>query len=165
MEMQGCSETPMSDSYPTIQDALSDVQKDFMGCVEMHLDPPEHEDPSYRVEARYRCEDDPEVVLPGHEIVFAFSVDEHDDAISERRHAIEFRSGDAHKPSGWVRHTMKRIEGGRGRYFWTESRFEVAGPGVPDGQARQEDVEVEVRSFIDKIRTLDRERKLLELTA
>ena len=31
----------MSDSYPTIQDILSDTQKEFMGCVEMHLDPPE----------------------------------------------------------------------------------------------------------------------------
>ncbi len=155
----------MSDSYPTIQDALSEVQKEFMGCVEMHLDPPEHDDPSYRVEARYRAEEDPDVDLPGREILFAVSVDERDDDISERSHTIEFSGDDADLPSGWVRHVMKRIEGGNGRFFWTESKFEVAGPGVPVGQLREEDVEVEVRWFIDKIRVLDRHRKLLELPA
>ena len=156
---------PMSNSYPTIQDTLSDVEKDFMGCVEMHLDPPEHEDPSYHVEARYRCEDDPEVELPGREILFTVSVDEHDNDVSERRHTIEFRSSDARRPAGWVRHETKRVEAGRGRFYWTESRFEVAAPGVPEGQAHLEDVEVEVLSFLDKIRALDRHRKLLELTS
>jgi hypothetical protein len=153
----------MSDSYPTIQDALSEVQKEFMGCVEMHLDPPEREDPTYRVVARYWCEDDPEIDLPGPEILFTLSVDERDADISERRHTIEFGGGDSDEPYGWVRHVMKRVEAGRGHFFWTESRFEVAGPGVPDGRARHEDVEVEVRSFIDKIRVLDRHGKMVEL--
>ena len=142
----------MSDSYPTIQDSLSDVQKEFMGCVETHLDPPEHDDPSYRVQARYLY-DDPAHGLPGSEIVFTVSVDEHDDDISERRHMVEFRSaGHDQPPAAWVRHVMKRVEGANGRFFWTESRFEVAGPGVPKGETHLEDVEREVLTVIDAIR-------------
>lgn len=151
----------MSDSYPTIQDSLSEIQKEFMACVEMHLDPPEHEDPSYRVEATYRLEEDAEVDAPGTRVRFAVSVDEHDDDISERRHLIEFTNVDERKAKGRVRHVMKRIEGANGRLFWTESRFEVAGPGVPEGQAHAEDVEREVRGFLDQIRKLDRHRKLV----
>src|SRR5215216_5729758 len=60
----------MSDSYPIIQDALSDMQKEFMGCVETHLDPPEGNEPSYRVEALYRVDD-----APGDGVRFAFMVD------------------------------------------------------------------------------------------
>jgi hypothetical protein len=153
----------MSDSYPTIQDVLSDVQKEFMGCVEMHLDPPEHGDPSYHVEARYRADDADG--LPGKEIVFAVSVDEHDAEISERRHTIEFVDDDRGGPAGWVRHVMKRVEAGGSVFFWTESRFEVSGPGVPEGQARAEKVEAEVSAFIDKIRALDRQRRLVEVGA
>jgi hypothetical protein len=52
-----------------------------------------------------------------------------------------------------------------GHVYWTESRFEVAGPGVAEGQARQEDVEVEARGFVDKLRVLDRHRTLTELPA
>jgi hypothetical protein len=164
MEARESPEVPyMSDSYPTIQDSLSEIQKEFMGCVEMHLDPPEHDDPSYRVEARYRADEDVDVELPASELVFAVSVDEHDEDISERRHTIEFVSGDEDRPRGWVRHVMKRVEGGNGRFFWTESRFEVAGPGIPERVAREEEVEVEVRDFVEKIRALDRHRKLVEV--
>jgi hypothetical protein len=151
----------LSDSYPTIQDVLSDVQKEFMGCVEMHLDPPEHDDPSYRVEARYRVDGAGD--LPSSEIVFTVAVDEDDSEISERRHAIEFFDDERGGVTGWVRHVMKRVEAGGSVFFWTESRFEVGGPGVPEGQARAEKVEAEVSAFIDKIRALDRQRKLVEV--
>lgn len=153
----------MSDSYPTIQDSLSDVQKEFMGCVEMHLDPPEHDDPSYVAQAVFRYEPaEPE--LSGECIRFTVSVAEGDPDISERRHAIEFTGPDGTVRS-WVRHRMKRIEAAHGRYFWTESSFEVRAPGLPDGRARGEEVEREVRLFLDKVRTLDRERRLTEVAA
>lgn len=152
----------MSDSYPTIQDELSEVQKEFMGCVEMHLDPPEHEDPSYAVHALYHLEEDAAQQLPGEAVRFTLSVDENHEEISERRHEIEFMSAGGKKPRGWVRHVMRRVEAGNGHFFWTESRFEVAAPGLPDRQARAEEVEGEVRMFIDKIRLLDRQRKLVE---
>lgn len=153
----------MSDSYPTIQDALSDVQKEFMGCVEMHLDPPDHDDPTYTVEAVYRLEDDPDVGLPAHEIRFRVAVDETDPEISRRSHAIEFIDSPEEEPAGWVRHVMRRVEAGSGRWFWTESRFEVSAPGIPRGRAFEADVEREVLAFVDKIRLLDRHRHLIEL--
>ena len=42
----------------------------------------------------------------------------------------EFLDGEAGRSHGWVRHRMKRVEAMSGRYFWTESLFEVAAPGV-----------------------------------
>ena len=154
----------MSDSYPTIQDSLSDVQKDFMGCVEMHLDPPAHDHPIYAVEATYRLADPGGAELPGESIRFALMVDEDDEEdLTERRHVIEFIDAAGGRPRGWIRHRMKRVEGQSARFFWTESRFEVGAPGLPEGQARQADVEREVQSLVDKIRSLDRARKLVEI--
>jgi len=153
----------MSDSYPTIQDELSEVQKEFMGCVEMHLDPPEHENPTYAVHALYRFADDEREQLPGDCVRFTLSIQEDESQISERHHVIEFISAKTKKPRGWVRHRMKRVEAGSGHFFWTESRFEVAAPGIPEQRAREEEVEGEVRLFLDKIRVLDRQRKLIEV--
>jgi hypothetical protein len=148
----------MSDSYPTIQDSLSDTQKEFMGCVEMHLDPPEHDDPSYRVEAVFRVDDDDDAVR------FVMSVDETDPEISERRHLIEFVSlTSPEKPRARVAHAMKRVEAARGRYFWTESRFSVAAPDFPDGHAPHAAVEEQVKAYVDRVKALDRGRKLVEL--
>jgi hypothetical protein len=150
----------MSDSYPTIQDFLSETQKEFMGCVEMHLDPPEHADPTYRVEALYRVEDDGDVIR------FAMSVDETDPDISERRHTIEFMSLDTPgEPVARVAHAMKRVEAARGRYFWTESRFRVAAPEFPEGEAREAAVEEEVKAYIDRVKSLDRSRRLVALSS
>ena len=150
----------MSDSYPTIQDFLSETQKEFMGCVEMHLDPPEHDDPTYSVEALYRVDDENDAVR------FAMSVDETDPDISERRHSIEFVSlATPGEPVVRVAHSMKRVEAGRGQYFWTESRFHVAAPEFPEGQALQAAVEEEVREYVDRVKALDRSRKLVELSA
>ena len=147
----------MSDSYPTIQDFLSQTQKEFMGCVEMHLDPPEHDDMTYRVEALYRAED-------GTAIRFCFSVDETDPDISERRHTIEFLSdADADEPVASVAHSMKRVESARGAYFWTESQFHVHGPDVPARRATQSEVEEEVRAYVERVRALDRARTLSEV--
>ena len=143
----------MSDSYPTIQDSLSDVQRDFMGCVEMHLDPPEHDSPTYTVEALFDRSD-------GDSIRFRLVVDEDDADISERSHAIEFIDTRTGRLRGWVRHSMKRIEALSGRFLWTESHFEVAGPGIAEGSARQTEVEREVKLMVDEIRVLDRARKL-----
>ena len=141
----------MSDSYPTIAESLSEIEQDFMGCVEMHLDPPEHDDPSYSVEAVWGTDD-------GDRIRFQLVVDESDPEISERRHRIEFLSVGAK-----VEHAMKRIEASQGRFFWTESRFLVDAPDVPSGQAPGTEVEREVELYIDRVRTLDRARKLSEL--
>lgn len=149
----------MSDSYPMIQDSLSEMQKEFMGCVEMHLDPPEHDDPTYRVEALYRVGDDDRGVR------FVMSVDETDPDISERTHLVEFLSlANPQQPDMRVVHAMKRVESARGAYFWTESRFHVAGPGIPEGEALQSAVEDEVRPYLDLVKDLDRGRRLAELT-
>jgi hypothetical protein len=150
----------MSDSYPTIQDFLSEMQKEFMGCVETHLDPPEHDDPTYRVEALYRVEDNGDVIR------FAMSVDETDPDISERRHTIEFMSLEKPgEPVARVAHAMKRVEAARGRYFWTESRFHVAAPEFPEGQVPQAAVEEEVKAYVDRVKSLDRSRRLVELSS
>jgi hypothetical protein len=147
----------MSDSYPTIQDFLSDTQKEFMGCVETHLDPPEHLDPTYRVEALWRAED-------GSFVRFSLSVDETDPDISERRHLIEFLpEPDAAEPSATVMHSMKRVESARGRFFWTESQFHVDGPGIPTRRVLQREVEDEVHAYVERVRALDRARSLVEI--
>ena len=122
-----------------------------MGCVEMHLDPPEHTDPSYAVEAVWRTDE-------GDRIRFELVVDESDPEISERRHRIEFLSVGAK-----VEHAMKRIEASQGRFFWTESRFVVDAPDMPSGPAPSLEVEHEVELYIDRVRALDRERRLSEL--
>jgi hypothetical protein len=147
----------MSDSYPTIQDSLSDMQKEFMGCVETHLDPPEHDDPSYHVEALYRADDDAAVR-------FKLTVDESDPEISERRHVIEFLSLEQpDEPVARVFHSMKRVEASQGRFFWTESQFRVAGPDFPSDRAPCEAVEEEVRAYVERIKALDRGRQLVEV--
>jgi hypothetical protein len=147
----------MSDSYPTIQDSLSETQKEFMGCVETHLDPPEHDDSTYRVAALWRADD-------GSVIRFCVSVDETDPDISERRHIIEFlpETGAA-EPTARVAHSMRRVEAARGRYFWTESQFQVAGPDIPARRASQREVEEEVRAYVERVRALDRARSLVEI--
>lgn len=154
----------MSDSYPTIQESLSELQKDFMGCVEMHLDPPEDRHPTYAVEALFRCAGDAEL-LPAEAVRFRVSIEEQDSDLSERCHSIEFVDRPDAPPRGWVRHRMKRVENMAGRYFWTESRFEVAAPGIPEGKALSTEVELEVRVFLDRIRALDRSRQLVEIAA
>jgi hypothetical protein len=155
----------MSNSYPTIQDSLSEIQQEFMGCVEMHLDPPDTDSTSYRVEALYRHQsDDPK--LPGNAIRFAVSVEETDEDISERRHTIEFLSleeDDREVRLGHIRHSMKRVEASQGRLFWTESQFQVAGPGVPGTQASQEDVEQEVEAYVERLKVLDQGRELAQI--
>jgi hypothetical protein len=147
----------MSDSYPTIQDSLSDTQREFMGCVETHLDPPDHDDSTYRVEALWRAAD-------GSAIRFCVAIDETDPDISERRHIIEFLpEAGADEPIARVAHSMKRVESARGRYFWTESQFHVAGPDVPARRASQREVEEEVRTYVERVRALDRARSLVEI--
>jgi hypothetical protein len=147
----------MSDSYPTFQDSLSEMQKEFMGCVETHLDPPESDEPTYEVEARYRADD--QAVIR-----FVLSVDETDPDISERRHAIEFLSPvRPEEPVARVVHSMKRVEASQGRFLWTESWFCVAAPEFPSGQAPQSAVEQEVKTYVERVKALDRARKLIEL--
>jgi hypothetical protein len=155
----------MSDSYPIIQDSLSDMQKEFMGCVETHLDPPEQEQTSYRVEALFRLREGEGEAEPGGDAVrFAVSVDETDPDISERRHMIEFISMEApERPVARVVHSMKRVESSQGRFFWTESQFRVHSPEFPTEQARQDHVEREVRTYVERVKALDRERKLVEV--
>lgn len=155
----------MSDSYPTIQDSLSEVQKDFLGCVEMHLEPPEDDGATYAVESLFRCDEPPRDDMPADSIRFALTVEENaEEDLTERRHVIEFIDQTRGRAVGWVRHRMKRVEAQNGRYFWTESRFEVEAPGLPHGQARHAEVEREVQLLIDKVRALDRARKLVEIS-
>ena len=154
----------MSDSYPTIQETLTDMQKEFMGCVEMHLDPPDDETDRYLVEAIFKY-DDPEAELPGNAIRFTIAVDESDYELKLRRHTIEFleldEGGGYHQRVGHVLHMMKRVEAALGRYFWTETQFEVHAPDMPREKANQADVEREVKLFIDRVHQLDRGRKLV----
>src|SRR4051794_30395664 len=152
----------MSDSYPTIQESLSDMQKEFMGCVEMHLDPPEGDETTYRVEATYR-HDSADTGLPGDGLRFAVTVDERDPEISERRHTVEFvelADDGSVRPVARVLHSMKRVEASKGRFFWTESSFKVAGPDTPEGSAPASEVEHEVRLYVDRVKALDRARTL-----
>jgi len=130
----------------------------------MHVDPPEHDRRSYSVEASYRCDETVTSELPGVSIRFAVTVaEDNTEDLSERRHTIEFSDGPGTPPRGWIRHSMKRVEAQSGRFFWTESRFEVEAPELPHGQARQAEVEREVQSFVDKIRLLDRSCHLVEI--
>lgn len=157
--MRGVPAPQMSDSYPTLSDVLSQVQKDFMGCVEMHLDPPEDDPRSYAVKSLYTYRNATRAGLPGDSIRFSLAVDA---SQSERRHTIEFID-EADEARGWVRHSMKRCEAGNGRYVWTESRFEVEAPDLPQGTADASEVEREVQVVVDRIRVLDRSRSLIEL--
>ena len=155
----------MSDSYPTIQESLSDMQKEFFGAVECHLDPPEFATSTYSIEAVF-AHDEGEAQVPGNAIRFVVAVDESDREISERRHMVEFLELDEDGRAeriGHIRHSMKRVEGSQGRGFWTESRFEVDAPDVPRGSAFEEDVEQEVQVYIERLKTLDRADRLREL--
>ena len=154
----------MSDSYPTIQDYLSDTQKEFMGCVEMHLDPPEDDIDVYEVDALFR-HDDSEAELPGNAIRFVLANDESDSDINERWHMVEFLSmgdgGGEVETVGHIRHTLKRVEAQLGRYYWTECRFEVDAPDMPRQQARYDEVEDEVKVMLARLKALDRGRRLV----
>jgi hypothetical protein len=123
----------------------------------MHLDPPEHIDPSYAVEALYRANN-------GDAVRFSLTVDESDPDVSARRHAIQFVSlEDPDEPLAEVTHSLKRVEASQGRFFWTESQFHVCGPEVPSGKLPEAEVEEEVKAYVDRIRALDRARILVEV--
>jgi hypothetical protein len=104
--------------------------------------------------------------VPGNAIRFRVAVDDSDREVSERRHVIEFlaldEDGQARRV-GHIKHSMKRIEAFHGRSFWTESRFEVDAPDVPHGSALEEDVEQEVEVYIERLKVLDRQKRLREL--
>lgn len=157
----------MSDSYPTIQESLSDMQKEFLGAVEYHLDPPEFGISTYSIEAVFAHDED-EAELPGNAIRFTVAVDDSDQEVSERRHAIEFLALDENGQArhvGHIKHSMKRIEAFHGRAFWTESRFEVDAPDLPRGEALEEEVEQEVEVYIERLKVLDRQKRLRELVS
>lgn len=151
----------MSDSYPTIQETLSPMQREFLGCVEMHLDPPEDDSKDYEVEAVYEAEDAVAESLPSKVVRFRLEVnDTPSDDVTRRRHMIEFLDDDAGAPIARISHSMKRIESWGGRLFWTESVFEVDAPEMPHERAPSGLVEREVEVFLERIRALDRDRKL-----
>jgi hypothetical protein len=60
---------------------------------------------------------------------------------------------------------MRRVESARGRYFWTESQFHVAGPGIPSRRATQREVEEEVSAYVERVRELDSSRSLVEINS
>lgn len=151
----------MSDSYPTIQETLSPMQREFLGCVEMHLDPPEDDSKEYEVEATYEADDNAAASLPSKTVRFRLEVnDTLTDDVTRRRHMIEFLDGTAGAPIARISHSMKRVESWGGRLFWTESVFEVDAPEVPHERAPSRMVEREVEVFLERIRALDREHKL-----
>lgn len=150
----------MSDSYPTMQESLSAMQREFLGCVEMHLDPPEDDALSYEVEALYRFSDH-DRPLPGEVVRFKLVVSEDaDEDLSERRHIVEFLPDTEGAPIARLSHSMKRIEASQGKYFWTESRFRVQAPDMPDEPAPSRQVEEEIEVYLERIREVDRGRKL-----
>jgi hypothetical protein len=163
----GDDRTGVSESYPTIQDRLSEMEREFMGCVEMHLDPPEDDERRYKVQALYRYGAG-DWDLPGNAIRFTIAVDEADPELTERLHVIEFltlNDGGPPEIEGRVLHAMKRVEAQLGRYFWTESQFQVNTPEFPRVRARAAEVEEEVKSVVDRIHALDRSHGLVPVEA
>lgn len=151
----------MSDSYPTIQETLSPMQREFLGCVEMHLDPPEEDVKDYAVEALYETDEDVDDSLPSKIVRFRLEVnDTPTDDVTRRRHMIEFLDEAAAAPIARISHLMKRVESSGGRMYWTESQFEVSAPDVRADKAPAQVVEREVEVYLELIRELDRSRKL-----
>ena len=75
--------------------------------------------------------------------------------VSERRHTVEFMALTGE--GSWARvvcigHSMKEIEALQGRYVEIESRFEVVGPGAPDGDFAFTEVEPLVKTQLDKMK-------------
>jgi hypothetical protein len=156
----------VSESFPAITDRLSDMAKEFMGCVEMHLDPPEDDDDHrYKVQALFRYGGG-DWNLPGNALRFTIAVDEGDLELMERLHVIDFLTLSDDGPpehEGRVLHATKRVEAQLGRYFWTESQYLVDMPGFPRVRARSEEVEREVKEVVDRVHALDRSRTLVEI--
>src|SRR5258708_2389411 len=103
----------MSDSYPTLQGTLTGRQQDSMGCVEMHVDPPDYGVSTYEVDARYHADDLGDGQLPGCALRFVVAQDEDEGDVFERRHTIQFFEHDDDEPAaeiGHVSHSLKRIE-------------------------------------------------------
>lgn len=146
----------MSGSLPTIQETLSRTQREFLDRVESHLDTPDDSGQGFESEAVYRIDDD--APLPGDAVRFRLVVDEsHDDDLTERRHEIEFLDGDEGAPIARISHRMKRIEAWQGRFFFTESRFQVDAPDVPQEQASRRTVEEEVALYLERLEHLGRD--------
>jgi hypothetical protein len=107
-------------SYPLIAAALGETEQQFIEFVERHA----------------RARD-----LPHDTIRLRISTSIDDDCF-RATHSIEVR-GDGERV--WrIEHSLKRSEGLQPCSVQLETRFELSGPGLPDGYGRRTDIEAVV---------------------
>jgi len=121
-------------SHPVIEAELSPTQREFIDWIEARVGLQRHD---------------------GHAISVSVSRIDTDEDISTQRHTVEFLA--AGEDGGataiaYIRHTMKRIESGQGRYALIASRFELMGQDVPHVRVPYEDVERAVRVRLDQLK-------------
>jgi hypothetical protein len=137
----------MSESFPIVQEELSDTQREFMDLVETYIIPPPVRGASYSVSYIYPVSHGE---LPGNGIKFRLAVDETEEDVSIRRHRVELvniKEGQQdHEVLAHVGHQIKRVETGQGVGFWTESKYTIGGLGGEKGQVSQEEIERDVQN-------------------
>jgi hypothetical protein len=111
-------------SYPLIETALGETERQFVEFVEQHA----------------RARD-----LPAETIRLRITTSIGPDCY-RALHSLEVR-GEAKRV--WrIQHTLKRTEARQSRLVQMETRFELTGPGVPDGYGRRHDIEAVVSAAL-----------------
>lgn len=115
-------------SYPLIETALGETERQFIEFVEVHA----------------RARD-----LPQDAIRLRIATSTGDD-LYEARHSIEVE-GQAGRV--WrIEHLLKRTEARQSRTVQLETCFRLTGPGVPEGYGRRTDIEAVVDAALDAMR-------------
>jgi len=119
-------------SYPRIHSSASEAEVQFNRFVERH---------ATGCDALYETDSDRH--LPGDTVRLR---------VSGSHHTVEFMSlgGDGHwQTVGRIGHSMREIETIGGNL---ESKFEITGPGIPQGSFEYDDVEQVVRVELERLR-------------
>jgi hypothetical protein len=130
-------------SFPQIESSLSATQQQFDLFVDSHV-----------TGSAALWEADGDGSLPGDTVRVTVSSRESVDDVAERRRTVEFMSLDLNghwAPSGCIRHSVREYEALQGRAVQLESTFVIAGPGIPEGRYRHEDVEPFVQAQLDEL--------------
>ena len=125
-----------------IQEGLSQTEQDLIDWVDRYAGGPE-------LLYQHRNE---HCGLPGDTIRFTRVVRDADEEVLERHDTIEFLAlaGDGRwAEAARIHQSIKQIETMAGRHVWTEARFSVAGPEIPDGRASHLEVERKVQEYLD----------------